>query len=71
MPTHQSLLWYVQNAVLSYDTRPIEDQTHGSEELNIRLYGDRVRDIYKARKGEAEQAPPQPVAAGVGAKPRL
>ena len=63
--------------MLSYDTRPIEEQTHGSEELNIKLYGDRVRDIYRARAAggaEAEGAVGQAAVAGGrggGAKPRL
>ena len=41
------------NAVMSYDTRPTEEQTFsrnvGVDGVNVMLYGDRVREIYRKR----------------------
>jgi hypothetical protein len=59
-------------AVLSYDTRPVEEQTHGTEELNTRLYGDRVQKIYQQRKLQRVQSKnlsAQPVAAAAPPPP--
>jgi hypothetical protein len=41
-------------AVLSYDTRPAEEQNIRPESQNIRLYGDRVERIYSERKQQPD-----------------
>lgn len=38
------------NAVLSYSTLPVEEQVCGNEEVNVKLYGDRVKRIYEQRR---------------------
>ena len=43
-------------AVLSYDSRPPAAQTVGHEELNVRLYGERVQKIYDERNAAAPRA---------------